>query len=259
MSLSDSKLLAVNWPKYDRTVEKLYIEENEIETWPDMWPPNLKILNLNYNILRSWPKKWPKQLTILELENNFLSSWPTSWPSKLEFLNVEGNRFTTFPIIWPKKLKNINLSGNPIKKISSIPEDSVSIQMDETSVKELDNDSIYMLCDYLINNPTQTNNVTIELLEQVGTPTEYRVHNPIGTVSVISALGLMHLKKQIAQSLSKRIGMVHIIRVENNDVYFVLKVSSHDTMLSRGGKTRKGTKRKKHKKKSNQSNNNKRT
>jgi len=236
------------WPtNFNDTI--LNLEEYEMAKWPDSWDnyPELQKLKLNYNILDTFPTTWPSKLIFLELENNFLSKWPNTWPPHLQILNVSGNRFTTSPTVWPDELIYINLSENPLQTIPSLPDRYVTIEMDETSIQTLDNNSISMLFDYLVLHKRFNDKKTLNLLESYGEPTVYNVHNPVGNVSSISAFGLNHLKYRIALSLSKNPDLIHIVNVNGKEVYFVLKVTKYDEMLAKGRKTRKPRKSNKRK------------
>ena len=108
-----------------KTLELLYLQDNQIQSIEDLNFPHLKHLDLTNNRLSSLPSLNLPSLIELNLEGNNLSSLSvTSLPKSLKILNLKNNRLTNPASLLPilaqiHNLEELDLSLNPLCSLVS--------------------------------------------------------------------------------------------------------------------------------------------
>jgi hypothetical protein len=73
-------------------------------------PPNLRVLQLDYNELTWIPSSWPDTLETLNLSNNSITEFRSKLPASLKLLLLNNNRITVFQPTFPEtRLQNCSL------------------------------------------------------------------------------------------------------------------------------------------------------
>ncbi|MBQ0955561.1 hypothetical protein GPZ85_0006760 [Serratia symbiotica] len=99
--------------------KELYLDVLQLSSLPERLPPNITLLNVNFNHLCKLPDNLPETVTDIFVSYNKLTEIPENLPPRLEALILGKNQLESIPGNLPDTIDALDLAGN---RLSTLPD-----------------------------------------------------------------------------------------------------------------------------------------